>query len=282
MRFARLFFINMINFNSHLQKETNLNQTINRGFIYGDALFDTIIFNDNRLIFVESHYFRLLASMRQLRMEIPTYFTQEYWEDEIRKTIKANNLTKARVRTTIFRDGKGLYTPKSNTIQYIIQISDFDYQTQSTYTLGVYKDNYLNTTSISNIKTTNRIANILASIYAKENKYDNCILLNHNKQIAEAINANIFLVFNNTIKTPALSEGCINGIIRKKLVEILNKSKDYQLIEGEISPFELLQANEVFLTNSVIGIQPVTNYKKKTYDTEVSELLYEQLEQISY
>ncbi len=124
---------------------------------------------------------------------------------------------------------------------------------------------------LSTLKTTNRIVNVLASIYAKENEYDNCLLINDTKHIVEAINGNVFLVKDNTVITPPLTEGCVQGIIRKNMIQSLKKSSVYQLEERKISPFELLKADEVFITNSIIGVQSVKIYRKKVYNTEVGQ-----------
>lgn len=267
----------MISINGSIQKDSQISIEYNRGFLYGDALFDTMIYSKGSFIFLESHYFRLLASMRQLRMEIPNFFTQDYWQDQLLKVIKANDLQEVRVRTTVFRDRNGLFTPSTNTIQYIIQVSKLKATLKSNYKLGIYKENFLNTAPISNLKTTNRFTNVLASIFAKENGLDNCILLNHKKQVAEVNNANIFLVNKQQIITPPLSEGCINGIVRMKLIESLKKDSHFEIIESQINPFDLLKADEVFVTNSVIGLQAITHYKKKRYPTKVSDTLRSKL-----
>ena len=111
--------------------------------------------------------------------------------------------------------------------------------------------------------------NTLASIFADENDLDNCILLNEKKGVVEVTNGNIFVIKGNVIKTPALSEGCIKGIARNKVIEILSKNKDFTLEETSISPFEIQKADEVFITNAIIGVQPVTGYKKKVFTTEI-------------
>lgn len=276
----KAFFLHMINYNGNIQADTNFSLGTNRAFLFGDALFDTLVCRENNLIFIEAHYFRLVASVRQLRMEIPLNFTQEYWQNEIIKTLKANQLTTARVRTTIFRDADGLYNPTSNQIKFIIQVNSLNHQNKQTYKLGIYKDNYLNTNNINNLKTTSRIQNVLASIYNTENQLDTCILLNHKKQITEAIHSNIFVVFGNQIKTPALSEGCIDGIIRKKIIKLCADLTKFEILECSITPFELQQASEVFLTNSVIGIQSVTHYKKRNYTTDVGDFLAQKLKEI--
>ena len=272
--------MDMININGNIQAINKHRLTENRGFLYGDALFDTLIFRKNTPVFIEAHYFRLLAGMRQLRMEIPIYFTQVYWEKEIRKTLDANKYTEARVRTSIFRDSGGLYTPTSNKSGFLIQVSEWVHSSKTNYNLGVYKENYLNTASINNIKTTNRLPNVLASIFSKENHFDTCVLLNRKKKIAEAIHANIFLVFKNQLLTPPLSAGCIKGIVREKIIAIVQDLPEFQLIERDLEVYDLQKADEVFLTNSVIGIQAVTQYKRKSYKTYVSGMLQQELEKL--
>jgi branched-chain amino acid aminotransferase len=264
----------MINLNGKIINDSIIK---NRALLYADALFDTLIVNDNQIVFLEAHYFRLLAGMRQLRMEIPSYFTQNYWKQEILHLLETTKLSNARVRTTVFRDSDGLYTPNVNTSNYLIQIDKLKYQTKDTFKLGIYKDNLLSTNSIDNIKTTNKVINVLAAIYAKEQEFDTCLLLNHKRHIAETTYANLFVVFGNQIKTPSLTEGCVKGIIRQKLIEIIQKETNFELTETEISPYELQQADEVFITNSVIGIQPVTHYKKRVFKKETSMILQEKL-----
>jgi len=269
--------MNVYSFNGEIQDKPLFTSIDNRAFLYADALFDTLIYKANTLIFLEEHYFRLLASMRQLRMEIPSYFTQEYWGKEIVKTIDINELSEVRVRTTVYRDALGLYTPNQNKVSILIQTTPLQKRKDEIAILGLYKDNLLNTNHIDNIKTTNRIINTLAGIYSKENHFDNCLLINHYKQVAEAISSNVFLVHKNIIRTPLLSSGCIDGVVRRKVIDFLKKNKEYQLREEVITPFEVQQAEEVFLTNSVAGIQSVKQYKKKKYENLVASYLREQI-----
>ena len=123
---------------------------------------------------------------------------------------------------------------------------------------------------LSTVKTNNKILNTLASIFAKENELDNCVLVNENKNVVEVANGNLFVVKGNIIKTPPLTDGCLKGVVRKKLIEILEKNADYTLVEESFSPFEIQKADEVFITNSIVGIQPVTQYKKKIFTPKVS------------
>lgn len=262
----------MINFNGSLiSSSKELFNTNNRAFKYGDALFETIKIESLKIRFVEDHYFRLMASMRMLRMEIPMNFTLEFFEEEIVKTVMQNKLENARVRFSVFRKDGGLYLPLSNEISYVIEATILKTQLKENYILDIFKDYFIYSGLLSTVKTTNKITNVLASIYAKENDIDNCILLNEKKNVVEVINGNIFLIVGNKIKTPALTEGCVKGIIRKKLIELVINDGVYTIEETTISPFELQKADELFITNSIIGIQPITNYKKNTFNTVISK-----------
>lgn len=274
----------MININGELLFEQNIKlSTENRGFKYGDAIFETIKVSNNRIIFWEDHYFRLMASMRMLRMKIPMEFTLEFLQKEILKTVAAqDNAVSYRVRLNIYRKDGGLYTPKTNEIDYLIDVKKNIYITKEVYKVDIFKDFYSYSGLLSTIKTNNRMVNTLASIYAKENDLDNCVLINEKKGAVEVANGNIFILKGNTIKTPALTEGCIKGIIRKKVIEIIAKNPEYNLEETSISPFEIQKADEVFITNAIIGVQPVTNYKKKQFKADFSSKITKSLKVLEF
>ena len=270
----------MVNFNGELlPKNTQFLNHDNRGFRYGDSLFETIRIVSGKIYFWEDHYLRLMASMRIIRMEIPMQFTMEFLEEELLKTLQANNCQDgaSRLRLSVFRNNGGLYAPLSNDVSYVIEASkldsDFYILDESAYEVALFKDFYINPDMLSTLKTNNKIINVVGSIFAKENGYDNCLLLNNTKQVVEALNGNIFAVFGNTIKTPPLNDGCLNGIIRKTLLAILSRSKEYIVLEESISSFDLQKAEELFITNAIVGIQPVTKYKRKTFETMVAKTL---------
>ena len=269
----------MINFNGELLFEENVKLSPeNRGFKYGDAIFETIKVSNNRVIFWEDHYFRLMSSMRMLRMKIPMEFTLEFLEQEILKTVAVQDTAISfRVRLNVFRKDGGLYTPKTNKIDYFIDAKANTYATKDIYTVDIFKDFYSYSGLLSTIKTNNRMVNTLASIYAKENELDNCVLINENKGVVEVANANIFILKGNVVKTPAYTEGCIKGVIRTKVIEIITKNEDFTIEETTISPFEIQKADEVFITNAIMGIQAVTNYKKKTFTTSFSNKISKSL-----
>ena len=274
----------MINFNGGIFEDSEAKLSVdNRGFAYGDAVFETIKVNNNKPVFWEAHYFRLMASMRILRMEIPMNFTPEFLESQIIDLVSAwpSTSVSKRVKLTVFRNAGGYYTPSSNEVSYIISVSELKsdlYEiSDGHYEIELFKDYLVSPNLLSTLKTNNKAINVVGSIYAKENKYDNCLLLNTNKNIIEALNGNVFLVQGNTIKTPPLSDGCLKGIIREKLIDIIKTSPNFNLIESSISPFELQKSNEIFITNVIHGIVPVRKFRKKEFTTETSEALLKQL-----
>jgi len=268
----------MINFNGNIESENKLNLPINnRAFKFGDGLFETIKVEEGKIVFIEDHYFRLMASMRMLRMDISMKFTLEFFKQEILRTIEANKLTNARVRFTVYRNGEGLYLPEDYTTSYLIEVNQLSHGLKKSYEIDLFKDYYINSGMLSTLKTNNKILNVIANIYADENGIDNCILMNEKKQIVEAINSNIFIVKDNDIFTPALSEGCLKGIIRKNIISIIKDLPDYEIHETAISPFELQKADEVFLTNTIVGIQPVTKYRKKIFKISLATSIHNKL-----
>lgn len=267
----------MININGTiLQKHQSTIAVSNRGLNYGDAVFETLRCSAGKIYFWEDHYFRLMASMRILRMEIPMNFTQEYLENQILKTIEANGsiVKPYRVKILVWRQQGGLYSPTTNKIDFSIACSELENPfytvNQDHYEVALFKDHYITSGLLSSLKTNNKIIHVLGSIYAKENGYDNCLLLNEKKQIIEALNGNLFLVKGETIKTPPIKDGCLKGIMRKQLLGILSEMYDYDIKEVSISPFELQKADELFITNVVSGIQPITKYRKKEYSNTLA------------
>ena len=265
----------MLNYNGDLVPFDDVKITPNnRAFKYGDSVFETIKIANGKLIFFEDHYFRLMASMRMLRMKIPLEFTLEFLEEEILKTVQVNTFQgNLRARLSVTRKDGGFYTPITNKVDYLIEIQEIDYETKSTYRIDLYKDFYMYSGHLSTVKSNNKLVNTLASIYADENELDNCILLNERKGVVEVANATIFLVTGTVIRTPSLTEGCLKGISRGKVISIIDKSPTYTIEETTISPFDIQKADEVFITNSIIGIQPVTNYRKKEFSTVIGEKL---------
>lgn len=273
----------MVNLNGTLTSEKQLLSLTNRGYNYGDMVFETIKCVAGKLFFWEDHYFRLMASMRIMRMEIPMDFTMEFLQEEILKTIKANQLDgkSVRVKLAVNRVEGGLYAPISNQVDYAISVKELDSPfyllNEEPYQIDIFKDHYVAPGLLSTLKTNNKAIHVVGSIYSQENDLQNCLLLNTDKHVVEALNGNVFLVKGETIKTPPLLDGCLKGILRNQIIEIVKLMPDYTLEEGSISPFELQKADEIFITNVIVGIQPVTRYRKKDFSNKLAKELLQKL-----
>jgi branched-chain amino acid aminotransferase len=266
----------MINYNGSIQDTSNFSIENNRGFLFGDAVFETIKVNGNKILFLEAHYLRLMASMRICRMEIPMNFTMEFMEEEILKLIVLQtNKVSNRIRFSVFRNAEGFYNPASNDVKYIITCSELASDTyafsSTNYEVELFKDFHISKHLLATLKTNNKIINVVASIFAKENNFQNCLLINEDKNVVEATNGNVFMKIGNQVITPPTSDGCLNGIMRKQVIAIISKMVDFDIIEKSISPFDLQKADELFISNTITGIQPITKYRKKEFTINFSK-----------
>ena len=276
----------MVNFNGTLfPADQTLFKAGNRAFLYGDRLFETIRYQNGKLLFWEDHYFRMMGGACIFRMDIPIHLNIDFFEEQIINTIQASKLadTSARVRLSIFRTDGGFYKPTDRSLEYLIEVEKLDSSDFSLNSKGleidVFYDHLKARQTFSNIKGGNSMISVLSSIYADENGLDEAIILNSESHICETTASNIFVVIGDHIYTPALSTGCVDGIIRKQILDHIS-SWGYILEEKNMKPFELIMANEVFLTNSISGIQWVGGYKNKTYQKEVTSDIFEKLKSL--
>jgi branched-chain amino acid aminotransferase len=215
-------------------------------------------------------------------MEIPMNFTLEYLEEQILSLVTNNGLeTSARARITVYRNDGGYYLPQNNSISFLIHTVSLENALyaldEKEYEVDLYKDFYVTKHLLHSIKTTNRLINVTGSIYANENGLDNCILLNDSKNVVEVLQGNIFMLNGNKLITPPVPEGCLNGVMRKQILELAKKVEGLEVVEEVISPFDLQKADELFITNVIKGIQPITKYRKKEFSIDLSKTLISKL-----
>jgi len=274
-----------INFNGFLYKEGEKVFTVNnRAFKYGDALFETIRIINGQPCFLEDHFIRLKKGMKVLKMNAGTISFNQL-KDQIIRLINKNRIKEGgRIRLTVFRSSEGFYLPEGDEGRsYLIEASPLKEHiyklNEKGITVGVYDELKITRNVLAQIKTTNNIPNILAGIYKRENNLDDCIVLNDQDRIAEAISSNIFLYKNNNLYTPSLEEGCIDGIMRSQVLKIAKNLK-INVFEGMINGSMLLQADELFLTNAIKGIEWVAAYREKRYFNNSTKEILDQLNNI--
>jgi branched-chain amino acid aminotransferase len=191
----------MVNCNGNIQESSSISIDSNRGFLYGDSIFETIKVVDNKVLFLEDHYFRLMASMRICRMEIPMNFTMEYFETQISNLISTFSTSNSyRVRFSVYRDSEGFYLPKERGVRFFITASplssDVYVFSKKQYEVELFKDFFIPKQLLSTLKTNNKMLQITGSIFANENGYDNCLVLNDEKNVK---------YYRSTISAPQLT-----------------------------------------------------------------------------
>jgi len=242
---------------------------LKRGLHYGDGLFETMRMREGKILFIEDHYFRLMASMRILRMPIPMEFTPEFILDQCQKLSTHFGYENARLRLQIVRNGLGKYTPEQSTgVNWWIEIEPLS---EKEYTLNeqglsadLFKDHYLQAGLLSTVKSTNALPYILSGIYASENGLDIVLLVNDQKMVVESNYGNLFMVLGDALITPPLEDGALRGVFRKNMLEWA-KELNLTLQERSISPFDIQKADELWITNVVRGIEWIGSYRKKTF-----------------
>lgn len=272
----------MINHNGELTAaNTPLFSSQNRGFLFGDAVFETIRYGQEHLHFWEDHYFRLMAAMRVFRMHIPMEFTPEFLEQECLRVVQAQSVNSSswRIRLTVFRADGGAYLPTAKEVGYVIEAKPLEntgYTAKETYTVELFKDYYVQKSMLSNLKSTNKALNVIGSIFMQEQGFDNGILVNDDKEVVEFLNGNLFIVVDGALRTPPLSSGCLDGIMRKQILRMAKK-RGISCTEEKISPFDLQQVQEVFMVNSIVGVQPVSSYRRTNYENSLGLQLQQAL-----
>ena len=250
----------------------------NRSFRYGDGCFETMKIVDNNILLANYHFERLFSSLQLLLFDVPNYLTADYLQAQILEVAKKNYHNKlARVRLTIYRGDGGLYDAISHFPNYIIQTWHLNPANNLLNENGLVTDIFTDAKKVcdnySHVKSNNYLSYAMAALWAKKNQLNDAILLNPYNRIADATIANIFIIKNGIIKTPKLTEGCINGVMRRHLLQCF-KDDNMPFEETEIEVEELLQAHEVFFTNGIYGIRWVKQLQENNYTNDLSSLLY--------
>lgn len=247
----------------------------NRGFKFGDGLFESMRMMEGKLNFAYEHADRLSLGMKTLKIEghklMDAYFLKQKTTELQRKNKLGTNV---RFRLTVFRDGDGLYAPQSNKFGYTLEalpLTSNHYElNQKGLVANIFEDLAKPINILSNFKTTSALHYVMAGLYQKQHRLDEAFLLNQNGFLCESTASNIFIVYQNEIYTPALSEGCVAGVMRAAVITIA-KLNGIAIIEAQINPNVLLEADEVFITNAISGIRWVIGYGQRRYFNAIAK-----------
>jgi branched-chain amino acid aminotransferase len=227
----------------------------NRSFRYGDGFFETLKVKQGNILLAHLHEERILKSLELLRFQMPKLFNlKNIFEEIVHLAIKNNHQQLARVRVVFFRGNGGLYDVENHIPNYVIQTYSLSESLTNLNTNGLVLDVYTHgkkaIDDFCNIKSNSFLPYTMAAIWAKENKLNDAIILNSKNTIADTTIANIFILKDSKIFTPSLQDACIAGVSRAFLIK-----SDLRITEKSITPEELLNADEVFVTNAIRGVQ---------------------------
>lgn len=269
-----------LNFNGKIfRNDKLLISPNNHSFRYGDGCFETMKLMNGKIILEAYHLERLFTSLQTMQFNKPNYFISIDFKEQINEIIKRNRLKKiARIRVTIARGDGGLYDVENHNPNYLIQAWDLNSANnrlnENGWVMDIYKDARKVCDKYSHIKSNNFLCYVMAALWAKENKLNDVLLLNPYDRIADTTIANMFIVKDGIIKTPALTEGCVAGVMRKYLLKCM-KEEGIPVEETQITADEVLEASEVFLTNAIYGIRWVKQIGKSNYKIQLAKVLYE-------
>lgn len=249
-----------------------------RGLRYGDGLFETMLVRDGRIRLEDHHFDRFFAGMRLLAFAPPAHFTREYLRQQILDLCEKNDgHALSRARLMVFRGEGHLFDTTDNDPQYIIESSVLATNqlllNKDGLGIGLYPGGCKACDPLANLKTNNFLLYAQAARYAYDHHWDDCMVLNSYQRIADSCIANLFCVRRGRICTPPLSEGCVGGVMRRFLLEHM-PDWGFPVLEQAVSPEDLKDADEIFLTNALKGVRWVGEFAGKTRSPGIAGQLH--------
>lgn len=256
----------------------------NRSFRYGDGFFETIRVGEGKILWADRHYQRVIKSAKLLGMKLAEGFSPGHFQDLIYELYIKNHPagSSARVRFSFFRNPGGYYSPLDNQAGYFIESSVLENDkfelNKKGLMISVYPDLKKSMDFLSGVKSSSALLYVMAGLYCKNHNSDDCIILNNEGTVAEALSSNLFIVKDNELITPAADQGCVHGIMRSVILDIASELqiKAHEVI---LTTSDLEDADEIFLTNTIQGIQWVAGFRSRRYFKTMSTVLIKALNQ---
>ncbi|WP_166335936.1 aminotransferase class IV [Sphingobacterium chungjuense] len=279
--------IHYINANGSLVAENSPILSIeNRAFRYGDGIFETMLWRGGDIRFLTQHVKRLQESLQMLHIEDHVLYDAYFIRTKTEELIRKNNLMgkDVRIRLIVYRAGDGLYAPQTNKSAYTLQADLLTAPTKDKKVgliVGLYDEYKKAYSELSKLKSINALVYVTAGLYKNKFGYDDVLLLNQEGYLCESLTSNIFVYYDKTLYTPAISEGCVQGVMRQVVMDMASE-EGIPVVEAQISPDIMKEADEIFCTNAVQGIQWVMGYKQKRYFNMIARVLQDKLKYFSY
>ncbi|MXV38513.1 hypothetical protein GO491_07465 [Flavobacteriaceae bacterium Ap0902] len=256
--------IPIVNFNGDLIQKSSSTFSFDHAAIFnGEVIQEDIRIWDGAMMYQEKHYFHLMAMMRMARIDIPMSFTPEFFYAEINKLKEEQSLENAKISFNV--------SPNHSSVDFWItaKVLPSKLTFELPYKIDQYRETHVSNgfhDRVNFLKPSNRILDI----YAFENELQDLVLLDESKNVARSIHGNIFMIKDETLFVPKLENGALDVVFRKMTIEAAKRVPDFKEIkEDAIFPFALMKADEVFIVKNGEGFFPVTNFRKKNYESRL-------------
>jgi len=254
--------------------------TDNRGYKYGDGLFESMRLVNGRVKFADLHAARLQQGMQLLQLNGRAQMDVHFIQQKAEELAQWNKIQQGRLRLTVYRDAGGLYTPSGNQSGWSLELQADEGPAYHMNSKGLIMDIYTELLKpvnyLANVKTCNSLIYVMAGLYKLQHRLEDVFILNQNNFLCEGLSSNVFVWYDNHLYTPALSDGCVSGVMREAIIQ-LAVDLDIPVTEAQLNPAILHEADEVFLTNATRGIQWVMGYGAKRYFNRISKQLVDEL-----
>lgn len=268
-----------------MSKYVNLNGTLismaqplffesNRAFRYGDALFETVKCHNGQPLFIQEHLRRLKKSMKLLSFHEHELLDAHTLSVETERMLRRNRwMDGARLRLAVYRIDGGLYTPESNQVNVLLsaEVSIEGYPLHPKgYDIEIFADIPKPSGPLSTLKSANALFYVMASNKRVQEGKDELILIDEHENLLEGISSNLFLIIDNKMFTPPITQPILPGVMRSLVIKMAKKS-GIAVNEVPIKLSHLESATEVFFTNTIQGAIWVRAFRQKRYFHRISD-----------
>ncbi|MEP7250770.1 MAG: aminotransferase class IV [Ginsengibacter sp.] len=268
--------------NKFYESGTPIISPSSRGLRYGDGIFETMKIANGNIVNADFHLERLFGGLALLQFDVPKHFDRDFIQKKIGELCDRNKHSKSvRIRLMITRGDGGIFDPENHFPNYIIeswQLKDAPALNSNGLVIDIFQGSRKCCDDFSHLKSNNYLPYVLAALYAKQHKLNDCILLNSNGRICDTTITNIFLIYGNEILTPPLSEGCVAGTMRRWMLEKF-VMQGYLVKEKVLNEEDLTNADECFLTNAIHHIRWVQSFRNKKYTNAVAKKISDYVRQ---
>ena len=243
--------------------------------LYGRGVFTTVAVYDSKPFLWSKHWQRLSAHAAKLNID-HSGCTEKSVGETLNKLIAVNQVKTGRARVTFLARGSGdFWKTKLQTARktdLLIMTGDSHRVSPNGLSLAVSPYRVSTFSPLTGIKSLNYLDHVLSKEEARSRDFDEAVVLNERGEIVSATTSNIFWARNGTLHTPTLSTGALPGITRECVIDIANKHF-VPLVEGVYEMADLVDADEIFLTSSGIGVAPVTTFDFRRYAVEPESIV---------